>query len=125
MNVYDIGYGSCEESQFSQLLHENVYTNDQLEEIVHVALKKAYDTRDKTWNFTQYQEFHEKVIEILCNEHGFYRVEFTAEWGCFGWSSIDIKDSWRSYRGKDDTLDRFQAKYPEIVKNEEDDPECA
>jgi hypothetical protein len=119
--IYDIGFGTCEESEYTQLIHSTEFSKKELEVLVHKALKKAYDTReipkDRAYDFTQYQFFHDRVIEILCDEYGFRKVEFTAKWSCFGWAEIDYKESWRSYRGEHDTLDRF---YDIYIKGEVD-----
>jgi hypothetical protein len=42
MYFYEIGYGSYEESEYATYTHEKKFTPEQLEKLVHQAIKKAF-----------------------------------------------------------------------------------
>lgn len=90
--VYNIGYGSYEESDFAQLLHTKKFSNARLRKLVEAAiLRIVARTRRKgrrKRKRNSYQNIHDQVVERLVSHDGFVRLEFTAEWACFGWGSI-------------------------------------
>ena len=118
MHLYNIGYCSCEESEYEQLFHSKKFSYDELEAVVHDAIMKVLETNPK---FTEYQSLHDDVIKILVSEHNFKKVEFTECWYCWGWSDVTIKDSWNGYRSQSDTLTRLYDKIQAKKKEKDDD----
>jgi hypothetical protein len=103
MKVYVVGYGSCEESEYEYLLHDDTIDKDELEAFVHECVLDAIDYKIEADEYIHtYQDIHDYVIDALVNEYRFKRLEVEAEWACFGWASLFTKDDWQSYRGETD-----------------------
>lgn len=119
---YKVGYGSYEESQFAELIHEAQYSAEELHAIVVKAIirvlegviSKKYDPFLMDDGIS-YEEVHEFLIEEL-KADGFKEVQYQAEWSCFGWPSITDADSWKGQRG--DMLDRIFSEIPDELKAE-------
>ena len=104
--VYNIGYNTYEESEYTQLLHKEKYTIDELRSIIHEACVKAIKKRKKE-DFcfvSSYQTIHDKVTNILVEDYGFERVAYQAIWSIFGWPSMFDKNSWEGQRDEENEL---------------------
>ena len=101
--MYDIGYGTCEESEFAQFFFHKILTKKELADYVHKAtlnaLRYAIKHRSAfTWGIgegSNFQELYERVKVELINV-GFKPLEYDGKWSCFGWSSICI-NNWKRY----------------------------
>ena len=123
MFLYKFGYGSYEESDFKELIHENQYTEEEFDAIITKAIikvlkgvisgnyKHIYIHNDGI----SYQEIHEYVIDEL-KQLGFKEVNYQAEWSCFGWPSIVDQQSWSKQRGE--KLNSLFWKIPEDIRNQ-------
>jgi hypothetical protein len=115
MYTYKIGYGSYEESEFVELQHENEYSNDQLHEIVVIAIKAVLTDLihlDEYFgeNGPNYQDIHDQVIEKLLLEHDFRQVDYRASWSVFGWPSLTDPKDWEGQR--DNVIDKIFGALP-------------
>ena len=121
MYIYNVGFGSYEESEYAQLAFDQELTPDQLHEYVSQAIIKVLsdivesNPRRISYDGVSYQDIHEDVIREL-KTVGFQEIKFNAEWSCFGWPSLTDQDSWSGQR--DDTLDRLYREIPEELKTQ-------
>ena len=137
MWVYNIGYGTCEESCYTQLVSGAKYTSDELLAIVTEVIKKIiledldvndvgfYDKYSKEIKLT-YQDLHNLIIKFLIRDYEFKQIEFDASVDFFGWANVFEKDSWNVYTSEGDdtrkTTDKLLAdkqvrdKYRKMVK---------
>lgn len=119
MFIYNVGFGSYEESEYAQLAFDQELTPDQLHEYVSNAIIKVLSDTVKnkhsriSYDGVSYQDIHEDVIREL-KAVGFQEIKFNAEWSCFGWPSLTNKDSWSLQR--DDKLDQLYREIPEELK---------
>lgn len=118
MFFYNVGYGTCEESEYWQFTHKGLYTEAELEQIVQdcmlEVLVKAAKPKAK-WSHQR----SPKIQDVMGDSHGirkngellrienrflmamerrgFKQVKFDRTISLFGWAScLDPKD-WRSY----------------------------
>jgi len=116
MFKYQIGYTSCEESDFIELEHEKKFTHEELLQMVaeatyDVYLKAVgheYEKGSTTFEDIMMNAYRPEGIglgETLCQKFGFKFVEYAGSVSVFGWARILDKDSWRSYRDEKDDLD--------------------
>jgi hypothetical protein len=119
--VYDIGYGTCEESQYWQYMHEEKFTSDEIQKIVEDCLFEVieYVSGLKTeprdlMNRLHFLEsgpsfqglmgtpkFHERL-----KKRGFKAIEFEAKCNLFGWASAIKPGDWDCHA--DSTDGKFQ-----------------
>ena len=124
MYVYDIGYGSPEDSKYSQVCHELQYSKEELHQVVMKAIESVLTDILEETEFhcnvylneegVSYDQIHPLVIGKLIMNFGFKQLNYTATWNCFGWASVTM-DSWENY--KDDTNKRILKELPDELKN--------
>lgn len=120
--LYNIGYGSCEESCYIQLWHKDKFTVEQLEDLYFQAAKKIILSDDKIGfidicdeeYIVSFQDLNDIVLDLFVKEYGFEAVEFQARLNYFGWVNIFNSKSWKDY------ADESDIRFKERVKN---DPE--
>ena len=114
MYCYEIGYGTCEESEYRQYFHKEKYSSDELDFIVLGCLKVAlpaelkktrelYDGRDE---FLKKMDIRDPSVQDLFNNEfraalkdaGFNGVKFEASYSVFGWGSSIKPEVWSEYR---------------------------
>jgi len=111
MYIYDISYGTCEESECVQLSHTKKFTNAQLVDMIaDVALEmirddpEEYSRKDfegKKRSIT-FQQMFIGLDDMLMKKFGFKSIKFQAKFDVFGWADMfDIED-WDTYRGETD-----------------------
>lgn len=118
MFIYNVGYGSYEESEYTQLMFNELLTPEQLHKYVSDAVIRVLTdiTNNKEismYNGLSYQEIHELVIDEL-KTVGFQEIKFAAEWSCFGWPSLTDNEDWSGQRDK--VLDQLFNEIPEDIK---------
>lgn len=94
MYIYNIGYGTREESDYYQLYHKQRFTKSKFEMIVSKAVAKILrsmkqDQRERA----TFQDILYAVVDEL-TKSGFERVKFDAEFDVFGWAHILDKKDW-------------------------------
>ncbi len=108
--LYDIGYGTHEESEYIQWRHDEKFTIAQLKEIVTDALCAALlAKRDPASAYSH--ERHPTFQDLMGSDtfisalvaRGFSRVDFEASFYVFGWAAADVPGDW-SKRGQERTL---------------------
>jgi hypothetical protein len=113
MFLYDIGYHSCEESDYIQLWHEKKFTQNDLTNMICEAVletvkaERAKDPKAYIHNFEDVYSFAMNsggVITYLLEHFGFKEVKFQESWTCFGWASIFEKKDWDTYKDKNDPM---------------------
>jgi hypothetical protein len=107
MPIYEVGYSTCEESEYLQLHHEQTFTPKQLQDIVQdcmvavlkkiVRPKSAYKhSRSPSVQdvFGEFDRKHERVFfRHELEKRGFTKIKVEAGAYLFGWASaIDHKD---------------------------------
>jgi len=113
MYLYNIGYGTCEESEYHQFYHTTKYTDEELEdivvqcfcEIIEYSAGRFDETGDhdnpRLWVNEKGIKFSELMGEPIFNEllekKGFKQVEFVARFSCFGWASAMLPGDWKSW----------------------------
>jgi hypothetical protein len=122
MFIYNVGYGSYEESEYTQLMFYRELTPDQLHKYVSDAIIRVLTniTNNKYEDLYMYdgiscQEIHEHVIEEL-KTVGFQEITFTAKWSCFGWPSLTNNEYWSGQR--DEVLDKLFNEIPDDLKTQ-------
>ena len=113
MYIYNIGYYSCEESEYKQFIHDKEFSEEELENIVEeclfVALLVELKFRNKddpefNWGGEEFNEpslsdlfsstyNHQTFVEEMTNK-GFVPIRFTREVSLFGWASATNPESW-------------------------------
>lgn len=93
--IYNIGYHTYEESEYTQLYHELKYTQKEFEEIVKQITTKILRKRKETR--MTFQDIHCEVCNEL-KEKGFKEIKFTAELSVFGWANILDRKDWEHNR---------------------------
>ena len=103
--LYKIGYGSYEESEYTELAHDKKFSEAELQVMIcdcavkSVKMIRRPDT-EEGWDWVHnYQDIDSYVISYLMDDYGFEKVGYEAQWSCFGWPSIFTKDDW-SERGE-------------------------
>lgn len=79
---YKIGYGTYEESEYTELEHEHYFPEELLTEMITKYIEELIP------GVHDYQGAHEHVIKRLIEKDGFKRVEYDVEWSVFGWGSL-------------------------------------
>ena len=111
MFYYSIGYGSYEDSDYIQLMHETEFGKRKFEQIIFDAvpfvleeLKTDFLNKDAKYHW--YYDFYDKRLhigfdalfsifaEVLCEHFGFERMGYTASFHLFGWPNMMEEDSW-------------------------------
>jgi hypothetical protein len=121
--VYEIGYGSPEDSGYHQLYHTEKYNDEQLADLVSEAVVAviAHEKEDDPY-LHSYAGIHVEVGDWLINNRGFVAQKPEASWHCFGWASIFVHGDWKTYRsGDEDALARLVDKVREAGYTEADD----
>lgn len=110
MYLYDVGYGTYEESSFRQWQHAQKFSKEELaakvEEALWLALY-AIASRTPKQREAEYIFVGEDGITFqhllgtdqfvaAMEQLGFTQVQFQASWSVFGWASTISTDSWRS-----------------------------
>lgn len=108
MFLYKLGYGSYEDSMYSEIASEKEFSDDEFKQIVIKAIIRVMEgiASRKYKVYLQgegpsYEDIHEYVLTELLDADGFQKVEYKSTWGCFGWPSLIEPTSWESQRGKD------------------------
>jgi hypothetical protein len=93
MYIYNIGYGTMEESNYFQYSHTNKFSEEQLRKMVEDGLFEASIIKDKDWTcfLTRIEDLTDcKIFRNYLESKGFIRVKFEAQVSLFGWN--DLKD---------------------------------
>ena len=135
MYIYELGFGSCEESRYWQLYHEKQYSEKQFDRIVLECLKetirKLADAKrirhvDRVWMDKDGPNFSEllnsKVFRNAILARGFTLVKFEAGCYMFGWASAIKKGDWKEYSSE--RTQRFQRSLVRMCKKEDIYVEC-
>lgn len=120
MYLYNIGYGSYDESQDVQMWHRDKLSNQGLEQKVQIAsinaLNFAVKNQDKFFfdKGISFEDLFDRVI-IELKKLGFVPVKFTARFGINGFHSIVglEEDEWE----RDPVLARLRKSIPDALKN--------
>jgi hypothetical protein len=112
MFLYNIGYHSCEESDYIQLWHKKKFTQDDLTNMICEAVLetvKAERVKDRKAYIHNFADVFSFVISggvavYLVEHFGFKEAKFQESWTCFGWDSIFEKKDWDTYKDKDDPM---------------------
>jgi len=109
---YNIGYGSCEESEYEQYSFGEELSKDELRRYVEMATVKALEEtiKDRKGENNGMFFFSEDGISFQClwNEIkrqlvviGFAPIKYSATYSIFGWPSIVCGDDWETQRGEE------------------------
>lgn len=109
MYLYKIGYTSYEEAPQIVLAHEALWTQQEFERLIYEVTAQVIeqttrvdqkdDYREGLYTSEQrFEDYYEKVAEVLVEERGFRRVQYQASFMPFGWPSIFNSDDWKSDR---------------------------
>lgn len=116
MYLYKIGYGSYEDSCFTEFTHEEKFSEEELNSLVISAIIRALEGVASGENEcflmkdgVSYEDIQTFVDEEL-EKDGFVPTKYQARWSCFGWPSLVSKDAWIGQRG--DVLDQIYDKIP-------------
>ncbi len=105
MYTYIVGYGTCEESEFSYLTHEEQFTKEEFEEMIHTCALKVIKQRKEADDYLHsYQGIHDRLVQYLKVDFGFGDVEVEQSWSVFGWASLFKHGDWDMYRHEPDNL---------------------
>jgi len=99
MHIYELGYHSYEESQYTQLYHEKKFNQNEFEKIICQAaanILKGYKIRKG--ERISFQDINFSVAEELIKNFGFKKVNFAATFNVFGWANILDEKDWEHDR---------------------------
>lgn len=96
MNVYMVGYGTHEESEYNYLLHEKDFTQDEFEQIIFNSVYKCILAEKKKEHsyLHDYGGIHGNVVDFMIKNHGFKELKPKNSWVCFGWASMFKPSDW-------------------------------
>ncbi len=98
MHIYNIGYGTCEESDYIQIYHKQKFTKSEFETIVAgVVIKVLRGMKPMERKRVTFQKILYPVLQELTKK-GFSRVKFDAEFDVFGWARILDENDWGTDR---------------------------
>jgi hypothetical protein len=115
--LYNIGYGTCEESSYKQYSHEKKFSEQELRDIVKeciIAVIEHYAGRFGKGGYhetcfhvsdsgPQFDEImNEPMFEELLIERGFNPSKFEARFDTFGWASAMDDTDWEGHTGEED-----------------------
>jgi len=107
--LYNIGYGTCEESADWQYYHREKYTEEQLTQIVEDCLLVVLLEKKKPfskWEHQQHPSFQdlmgEEAFHKELQKRGFQHIRFESHFYCFGWMQADVPDSWDGHSSNED-----------------------
>jgi nicotinamidase-related amidase len=122
MHLYKFGYGSYEDSMFTEIFHIKQFSEQEFSDITTNAIIRVLQgVIDKKYDpyihedGLSYEDIHDFVLEELKLD-GFEEIKYQAEWSCFGWPSLVDKSSWGSQRGPE--LNKLFWKIPEDIRYE-------
>jgi len=94
MHIYNIGYGTREESDYFQLHHKQKFSKSEFEMIVAAAVTKLLKVmKPKERERATFQKILYAVTDELA-KNGFTRIKFDAEFDVFGWARILDEKDW-------------------------------
>jgi len=108
--IYNIGYGTCEESADWQYMHEEKFTDEQLfdimEDCLFIALKNTRKPNSE-YEHSQHPSFQDLmsswkddgIFHKELKKRGFQHIEFTGGFDIFGWAKSDVPDDWDGHTG--------------------------
>jgi len=110
MYKYKIGYDSPEESCYIELEHEQLFTQQQITEMIGDAIKditsRDQKPRDEyNQNFEHLFSWHDGIPAYLIQQKGFKQITYDMTWYVFGWASVFEEGDWGTYRTERDLLD--------------------
>ena len=122
MYTYVIGYCTYEESALDHLTHEERFTKEKIEEMVHTcALKAIKEAKEANNYLNSYQDIHDRVLDHLKEDFDFNDIEVEQSWTVFGWASMFKHSDWDTYRDEPDDLTTLVDKVLAAGYNVKDD----
>jgi len=110
MYLYQVGYGTCEESDFRQYMHRRKFSKEELEEVVaqcmaevlrETGVENGYDGKGR-WVQSVMPDDSEGHFNRAMQAQGFEGVQYDAHVCLFGWGAVDDPEDWSTYRREDD-----------------------
>lgn len=117
MYKYKIGYGTYEESDYTELEHKNKFTKEQLNQLMAKCIAECIP---KACYAHCYQDVHYGVIRKLVDTYGFQHVEYEEKWIVFGWGSLFEERNFNEV--KDESLEYVKKYLKEYGYGTWDDP---
>ena len=116
MYTYQIGYNTCEESNYLEVQHEKNFTEDELIEIVAECMKRVMVENKVARRYAksclsddlfgeigfafQLQELFDEISNYL-KDQGFESVKYDGVVDFFGWSSpLGNGNAWKTYKNE-------------------------
>ena len=113
MPVYQIGYGTCEESEFWEFEHDDVLTKDDLRQIVEDCLLEVMDMEAGKFGEGGFHKglyvgddgptfqslMGEPAFMCLLKDRGFRQIQYEESFSLFGWASAIKPGDWDSHTG--------------------------
>lgn len=122
--LYQVGYSTCDESNYVQLWHECELSDSDLEQMVARCVADAAEEleKERSREIKEYPELAEFQSELTFQDImprsepfmkgmralGFSRAEFAAQCSVFGWAKYNEPGDWATY--SDGTTQRMQEK---------------
>lgn len=107
---YKIGYYTYEESEYVELEHEELFSDEEISQMIGDAVISEISKAEKEHH--GYNYLHEGVIDYLIKEKGFTRIEYHRFWEIFGWASLFMEGEWEEMKD-DDHLNYLQKRVKE------------
>lgn len=115
--LYQVGYGTCEESQYWSFQHRERLTEEQLTEMVRESMFAVLDKVAGNFKDSGLQDSlhvgkkgatHQEVMghphfREAMQAHGFKEVKYMESFNLFGWSSCIDPDDWGADAGSNTT----------------------
>jgi hypothetical protein len=113
MPVYQIGYGTCEESEYWELEHDDIFSKEELQQIVEDCLFEVMELEAGRFGESGHHKglfvsddgpsfqhlMGERSFMCLLAERGFRKVDYETSCSVFGWASAVKPGDWSSHAG--------------------------
>lgn len=103
--LYQVGYGSYEDSYFMEFKHDELMSEEDLERHVAECMAEAIRSSRKWYEYDLNMAASWIIIERLSNlmqKRGFKRIPYRATVSIFGWASPVNLNDWKGSRGDQD-----------------------
>lgn len=128
--LYNIGYGTCEESANWQYYHRVKYTEEQIAQIVEDCFFAVLLEKKKPYSKWEHQQ-HPSLQDLMgedtfhneLEKRGFQHIRFESRFYCFGWIQADVPESWDGHSSNEDKVlaENLKKRWEERKKHGERD----
>lgn len=124
MYKYKIGYGSYEDSEYFEVEHEKLFTDEEFTDMIgYAAVEAIKKCKIETGYVHGLRGLVEYIPEYLISLYGFKEIKYDKFWNVMGWASVFVKGDWAGHDSAEERkrLDRIVEIVNEAGFSEVDD----